>query len=44
MNDNVLILLIILIAANVILVGVAVVTDGVHTGATPGRALRLGRD
>lgn len=29
---------------HVIVAGVPVVTDGVHTGATPGRALRRGRD
>ena len=29
---------------HVIVAGVAVVADGVHTGATPGRALRRGRD
>jgi N-acyl-D-amino-acid deacylase len=28
----------------VIVAGIAVVTDGIHTGATPGRALRHGRD
>jgi N-acyl-D-amino-acid deacylase len=29
---------------HVIVAGVAVVADGVHTGTTPGRALRHGRD
>jgi N-acyl-D-amino-acid deacylase len=29
---------------HVIVAGTPVVTDGVHTGATPGRGLRLGRD
>ena len=29
---------------HVLVGGIPVVTDGVHTGATPGRGLRLGRD